>query len=181
MRQRSRVSPCRIHTLSRAARFVCRLLLPVCLVLGLLWVVNPLFAGQRRASGLSGNQMAQLQKQSMSRRQLKALHLVILQYSADHDGQLPALDSPAKLRTQLRQYRLLPSVLICPFSHQAYRTNKNLAGKKLTAVASPGSTLLAWSPKSMPDGYYLALDASGRDRRVTSSELARMKRISHVQ
>jgi hypothetical protein len=180
MVQRSRVPACRKPTLSRAVRSLCRLLFSGCLVFALLWMVHPLFAGQRRARGLSGDQIVQLRKQSMSRRQLKTLNLVIVQYTADHDGLLPALDSPARLRTQLQEYRLTPAALICPFSNQAYRTNKNLAGKKLSAIANPTSTLLFWSPKAMPDGYYLALNADGRDRRITSSELSRMKRISRV-
>jgi hypothetical protein len=180
MTQRSRDFYFRTHIQTGIATSVGRLFLAGCLIFSLLWVAHPLFAGQRRSGGLSGNQIAALQKQSLSRRQLKALHLVLLQYTSDNDGLLPALDSPAKLRAQLRQYRLMPSALICPFSNKAYLANKNLAGKKLKSIAKPASTLLFWSGKAMPDGNYLALDTSGRDRRITSSELARMKRISQI-
>lgn len=157
-----------------------RLLLGISLSLSLLWTVQPLFAGQRRR-GLSGDQVISLQKQATSRRQLQALYVVIMQYAADYDGRLPSLGSPAKLRDQLKEYRLRTSALVCPFTNKEYLSNKNLAGKKLDAVSKPATLLLFWSPKSMQDGHYLVLDASGLDRRVTAAVFGKMKRSSGIK
>jgi hypothetical protein len=158
------------------------MLCTLCLAASLLWVVQPLYGGQRRGirTSLSGNQIANLQKQSTSRRQLKMLHIVLLQYAADYEGKLPALNSHEKLRAQLRPYRLPGAALMDPFSKQAYGTNKSLAGKKLKGIPNAANTLLFWSPRSMPDGHYMILDASGRDRRVTAGEFARLKRTSRL-
>ena len=70
------------------------------------------------------------------------------------------------------------SAFVCPISNQDYRTNKNLAGRKLDSIVNKTDTLLLWSTKPLSDGNYMVLDARGLDRRVSASELARMKRIS---
>lgn len=155
------------------------LLLLCTLGCGLLWIFQPALAGQRRGI-LSGDQLSLLQKQAMSRQQLKTIYFVLSQYAADHEGVFPALESAVKLKQQLKPYRLRASALTCPFTGQPYAVNKSLAGKKLAKIEKPYEILLFWSPKAMPDGNYVILDASGRDRRVASSEFSRLKRTSRI-
>src|SRR5262245_42881501 len=82
-----------------ARRTVTSALCALFLVTALLWVAHPLYAGQLLSKMLSGDQIVTLQKQAMSRRQLKIIHLALLQYASDYDGKLPSLNSPEKLRT----------------------------------------------------------------------------------
>ncbi|MCS6776869.1 MAG: hypothetical protein RMJ43_14970 [Chloroherpetonaceae bacterium] len=152
---------------------------PVAL-LAVLFHVSCTSAQTVRSSLLSDDQRTLLQKQFLSRRQLKALYYAVVQYAADNQGKLPSLNAPAQLKQQLKPYRLHAAALSCPFTQEAYRANARLAGKPLDKVKNPADTLLFWSPRSMPDGNYLVLDAAGRDRRVGPEEFARLKRTSGI-
>lgn len=168
------------HRLSRASQFL-RLVLPAPVVLlSTLLCASCANAQTARRSLLSDDQRTLLQKQFLSRRQLKALYYAVVQYATDNQGKLPALNAPAQLKQQLKPYRLHAAALSCPFTQEAYRANARLAGKPLDQVKNPTDTLLFWSPRSMSDGNYLVLDAAGRDRRVSPEEFARLKRASGI-
>lgn len=139
------------------------------LVVGLLWVAEPILFAQDAAR-------SNLQKEAFSRGHLRQLNLAILRYMVDNDSVYPALDSPSKLRQQFSKMYFQLANLTCPFTNKPYIMNAGLAGKKRTSVKEPSKTLMFWSPKQMPNGGYLVLDAGGTVKRVSAGEFARMKR-----
>ncbi|HZO87871.1 MAG TPA: hypothetical protein VFB38_05985 [Chthonomonadaceae bacterium] len=168
--------------LSHAAvrrRQLTRLLAPFALALGLLWVASPLLQGQqtRRRIMLNAYQRYQnLRLQQLCRSHLQRISLALALYTSDNDGHLPTLVSPEKLHEQLAHYRLSSGNFICPVSNKEYQINKSLSGKKMKAIPNAGKTLLMWSTRPLPDGYYMILTANGQNRRVTAGELSRYRK-----
>lgn len=144
----------------------------VFLLIGLVWVSAPLLSAQKSVADIQSN----LQRESFSRTHLRTLNLGILSYAIDHDGVYPAFDSMNKFRSQMAKYQVSAAISTCPYAVQPYAMNGHLAGKKRSDVKQPGKTLLIWSPRPIPGGGYLALDASGQVKRISAGEFAKMRR-----
>jgi hypothetical protein len=140
--------------------------------LGLIWVSAPLLSAQKSLNDARAN----IQKETFSRGHLRTLNLAILTYTADNDGVYPAFNSAPKFREQLKKYRVSAAYLTCNIANKPYAMNGKLAGKKRESVKEPHKTLLLWSPRALPGGGYLILDASGQIKRVSAGQFAGLRR-----
>lgn len=142
------------------------------IALGLVWVSTPLLSAQKSINAARSN----LQKESFSRTHLRTLNLAILTYVGDNDGVYPAFNSAPKFREQLKKYRVSAANLNCSIANKPYIMNGKLAGKKRDSVNQPHKTLLLWSPRALPGGGHLILDAAGQIKRASAGEFAGMRR-----
>jgi len=142
------------------------------IALGLVWFSAPLLSAQKSMNAVRSN----IQKESFSRSHLRTLNLAILTYTADNDGVYPAFNSASKFRDQLKKYRVSAAYLTCSIANKPYMMNGSIAGKKREAVKQPNKTLLLWSPRALPNGGYLILDAAGQIKRVSAGEFAGLRR-----
>jgi len=111
---------------------------------------------------------------------LMKLAFVIDWYTLDHNEKLPPMQGPDALKKALSPYLEDESVLVQPETHESYRPNPVLSGKKKAHIKYPDQMIMLYQPSPDSDGRRWVLFLDGHFDQVTAAQWEHFKKLSKL-